>query len=180
MLPDRDAAQEAAEALGERFRLDEEPQLVRDALAGEDDAEDAQWLLVLRDEHARLDPGELDAFAGEWGVGRLARGAVGEVDSTVVVAPLCGRLAPCSRAGLIGSTVGLALEPDPIPNPHGHPSLTPALHERPSPPRPCTSARAHPRPCTSARARLRKQPRARLSPALNAHRSLPRAPAPCA
>ncbi|GDY65730.1 hypothetical protein SAV14893_051230 [Streptomyces avermitilis] len=50
VLPDRDAAQEAAEALGERFALDEEPQLVRDALAGEDDAEDAQWLLVLRDE----------------------------------------------------------------------------------------------------------------------------------
>jgi hypothetical protein len=66
VLPDRDTAQEAAEVLGERFALDEEPQLVRDALAGEDDAEDAQWLLVLRDEHGRLDPGELDAFAGEW------------------------------------------------------------------------------------------------------------------
>ena len=66
VLPDRDAAEEAAEALGERFRLDEEPQLVRDALAGEDDAEDAQWLLVLRDEAGRLDPAELDAFAGEW------------------------------------------------------------------------------------------------------------------
>jgi hypothetical protein len=39
---------------------------VRDALAGEDDAEDAQWLLVLRDEDGRLDPAELDAFAGEW------------------------------------------------------------------------------------------------------------------
>jgi hypothetical protein len=66
VLPDRDAAQEAAEALGARFALAEEPQLVRDALAGEDDAEDAQWLLVLRDEDGRLDPGELDAFAGEW------------------------------------------------------------------------------------------------------------------
>ncbi len=66
VLPDRDAAEEAAEALGERFGLDEEPQLVRDALAGEDDAEDAQWLVVLRDERERLDPGELDAFAGEW------------------------------------------------------------------------------------------------------------------
>lgn len=66
VLPDRDAAQEAAEALGERFALDEEPQLVRDALAGEDDAEDAQWLLVLRDERERLDPKELDEFAGEW------------------------------------------------------------------------------------------------------------------
>ncbi|MEW2419936.1 hypothetical protein AB0911_05245 [Streptomyces nigra] len=66
VLPDRDAAEEAAEALRERFGVDEEPHLVRDALAGEDDAEDAQWLLVLRDEQQRLDPEELDAFAGEW------------------------------------------------------------------------------------------------------------------
>lgn len=49
VLPDRDAAEEAAEAVGDRFGLDEEPQLVRDALAGEDDAEDAQWLVVLTD-----------------------------------------------------------------------------------------------------------------------------------
>ncbi|MFB7505065.1 hypothetical protein [Streptomyces broussonetiae] len=66
VLPDRDAAEEAAEALGERFGLAEEPQLVRDALAGEDDAEDAQWLVVVHDEAERLDPAELDAFAGEW------------------------------------------------------------------------------------------------------------------
>ncbi|MET7453272.1 hypothetical protein ABZT03_15520 [Streptomyces sp. NPDC005574] len=66
VLPDRDAAEEAAEALGERFRLSEEPQLVRDALAGEDDAEDAQWLLVLRDEEKRLDVRELEEFVGEW------------------------------------------------------------------------------------------------------------------
>ncbi|MEU6350630.1 hypothetical protein ABZ896_15025 [Streptomyces sp. NPDC047072] len=66
VLPDRDAAEEVVEALRERFAVTEEPQLVRDALAGEDDAEDAQWLVVLRDEDGRLDPGELDAFAGEW------------------------------------------------------------------------------------------------------------------
>lgn len=66
VLPDRDAAEEAAEALADRFGLDEEPQLVRDSLAGEDDAEDAQWLVVLRDEAERLDPAELDEFAGEW------------------------------------------------------------------------------------------------------------------
>ena len=66
VLPDRDAAEEAAEALGERFSLDEEPRIVRDALAGEDDAEDAQWLVVLRDERQLLDREELDAFAGEW------------------------------------------------------------------------------------------------------------------
>lgn len=56
VLPDRDAAEAAAEALGERFALDEEPRLLRDALAGEDDAEDAQWLVVLADEQQRLDP----------------------------------------------------------------------------------------------------------------------------
>ncbi|MBD9732943.1 hypothetical protein IGX29_14220 [Streptomyces sp. H28] len=66
VLPDRDAAEEVVEVLGERFPVDEEPLVVRDALAGEDDAEDAQWLVVLRDEKGVLDPGELDAFAGEW------------------------------------------------------------------------------------------------------------------
>lgn len=66
VLPDRDAAEEVAGALAERFGVAEEPRLVRDALAGEDDAEDAQWLVVLGDEEERLDPGELDAFAGEW------------------------------------------------------------------------------------------------------------------
>ncbi|MGW1026942.1 hypothetical protein ACWD4J_25175 [Streptomyces sp. NPDC002577] len=66
VLPDRDAAEEAAEALGERFGLDEEPQLVRDALAGEDDAEDAQWLVVVEDPEDRIDPLALDEFAGEW------------------------------------------------------------------------------------------------------------------
>lgn len=66
VLPDREAAEEVAQALGERFGVDEEPRLVRDALAGEDDAEDAQWLVVLRDEGERLDRGELDEFAAEW------------------------------------------------------------------------------------------------------------------
>ncbi|GAB7108344.1 hypothetical protein JCM4814A_66580 [Streptomyces phaeofaciens JCM 4814] len=66
VLPDRDAAEEVAEALGERFGVKEEPRIVRDALAGEDDAEDAQWLVVLRDEERRLDAEALDEFAGEW------------------------------------------------------------------------------------------------------------------
>ncbi|MEU7277277.1 hypothetical protein AB0A69_00560 [Streptomyces sp. NPDC045431] len=66
VLPDRDAAEEVAEALGDRFGLDEEPQLVRDALAGEDDAEDAQWLVVVEDPEARLAAAELDEFAAEW------------------------------------------------------------------------------------------------------------------
>jgi hypothetical protein len=66
VLPDREAAEEAAEALGERFGVDEEPRIVRDALAGEDDAEDAQWLVVLADEDEVLDPAALDEFAAGW------------------------------------------------------------------------------------------------------------------
>ncbi|MGV9452871.1 hypothetical protein [Streptomyces sp. NPDC003635] len=66
VLPDRDAADEVVEALGERFGVDEEPRVVRDALAGEDDAEDAQWLVLLRDERGVLDPAELNEFVGEW------------------------------------------------------------------------------------------------------------------
>ena len=66
MLPDRDAAEEAAEALGDRFGVLDEPLLIRDALAGEDDAEDAQWLVVLEDPAERLDPAKLDEFAREW------------------------------------------------------------------------------------------------------------------
>lgn len=66
VLPDRDAAEAVVEALGERFGVTEEPRVVRDALAGEDDAEDAQWLVVLRDEAGRLDPGELNEFVAEW------------------------------------------------------------------------------------------------------------------
>ncbi|WP_345620411.1 hypothetical protein [Streptomyces ziwulingensis] len=66
VLPDRDAAEAVVEALGERFGVGEEPLLVRDALAGEDDAEDAQWLVVLWDEDERLDPVALDEFVAEW------------------------------------------------------------------------------------------------------------------
>ncbi|MET9804620.1 hypothetical protein [Streptomyces sp. NPDC006368] len=66
VLPDRDAAEEAAAELGARFGVDEEPQLVRDALAGEDDAEDAQWLVVVEDPQGRLPAAELDEFAAEW------------------------------------------------------------------------------------------------------------------
>jgi hypothetical protein len=65
VLPDRDTAEEVAELLAARFPLSEEPRLVRDALSGEDDAEDAQWLLVLEDPAARLDPATLDALAAE-------------------------------------------------------------------------------------------------------------------
>ncbi|MDY0815510.1 hypothetical protein [Kitasatospora purpeofusca] len=47
VLPDRDAAEEAAEKLGADHPDLGEPEIVRDALAGEDDAEDAQWLVVV-------------------------------------------------------------------------------------------------------------------------------------
>ncbi|KOU08167.1 hypothetical protein ADK56_09835 [Streptomyces sp. MMG1522] len=66
VLPDRDAAEEVAEAVADRFGVAEEPQLVRDALAGEDDAEDAQWLVVVEDPAGRLDPVALNAFAEEY------------------------------------------------------------------------------------------------------------------
>ncbi len=66
VLPDRDAAEEVAEALPGRFGVTQEPQLVRDALAGEDDAEDAQWLVVIEDPARALDPAALDAFADEY------------------------------------------------------------------------------------------------------------------
>ena len=66
MLPDRDAAEEVAVELADRFGVSEEPQLVRDALAGEDDAEDAQWLVVVEDPAGRFDSAALDAFAAEY------------------------------------------------------------------------------------------------------------------
>ncbi|MFH8404928.1 hypothetical protein ACH4FX_09130 [Streptomyces sp. NPDC018019] len=66
VLPDRDSAEEVAEALAERFGVTEEPQLVRDALAGEDDAEDAQWLVVVEDPTGSHDPEKLDALADEY------------------------------------------------------------------------------------------------------------------
>ncbi|MEU1127402.1 hypothetical protein ABZ371_28395 [Streptomyces sp. NPDC005899] len=66
VLPDRDTAQEVADALADRFGVAEEPLLVRDALAGEDDAEDAQWLVVVEDPAGHLDPAALDTFAAEF------------------------------------------------------------------------------------------------------------------
>ncbi|MFB6781389.1 MULTISPECIES: hypothetical protein [unclassified Streptomyces] len=66
VLPDRDTAQEVAGELADRFGVAEEPQLVRDALAGEDDAEDAQWLVVVEDADGRLAPSALDELAAEY------------------------------------------------------------------------------------------------------------------
>ncbi|MFD8727155.1 hypothetical protein [Streptomyces sp. NPDC059611] len=66
VVPDRDAAEEVAGELADRFGVAEEPQLVRDALAGEDDAEDAQWLVIVEDPAGRLDQAALDDFAAEY------------------------------------------------------------------------------------------------------------------
>jgi hypothetical protein len=66
VLPDRDAAEEVAEAIGDRFGVSDEPQLVRDALAGEDDAEDVQWLVVVEDPDGTLDAAALDEFVAGW------------------------------------------------------------------------------------------------------------------
>jgi hypothetical protein len=66
VLPDRDAAEAVAEQLSGEHAALPEPELHREALAGEDDAEDAQWLVVL---HPPLPPGltpaALDALAAE-------------------------------------------------------------------------------------------------------------------
>lgn len=72
VLPDRDAAEEVAEEATERFTLPRLPRLVRDALAGEDDAEDAQWLVVIEydDDEAgelELEAASLLALAEEFG-----------------------------------------------------------------------------------------------------------------
>jgi hypothetical protein len=66
VLPDRDAAEEVAALLAERFPLAEEPRVVRDALAGEDDAEDAQWLVVVEDPADALAADQLDALAARF------------------------------------------------------------------------------------------------------------------
>ncbi|MCC3776205.1 hypothetical protein [Streptomyces sp. UNOB3_S3] len=66
VLPDRDAAEEAAEEAGRRFILDDDPEIVREALAGEDDAEDAQWLVVIDDPDGELDRAALRELAEEY------------------------------------------------------------------------------------------------------------------
>lgn len=56
VLADRDAAEEVARTLLERWPSLGPFELVRDALAGEDDAEDAQWLVVLEEPAQAWDP----------------------------------------------------------------------------------------------------------------------------
>ncbi|HEX5565509.1 MAG TPA: hypothetical protein VFY14_00965 [Streptomyces sp.] len=66
VLPDRDAAEEMAEEITELLGLPEEPRPIREALAGEDDAEDAQWLVVVEGPAGAYDPAGLDALAAEY------------------------------------------------------------------------------------------------------------------
>ncbi|SEG90593.1 hypothetical protein SAMN05444920_10763 [Nonomuraea solani] len=58
---ERDDAEEVAETLGEWFPGLGVPRVVRETLAGEDDAEDAQWLVVVEglDEEALAKVDEL-------------------------------------------------------------------------------------------------------------------------
>ncbi|MDG9706345.1 hypothetical protein [Streptomyces sp. DH37] len=65
VLPDRDAAEEVAEEVAERLGLAEEPRPVREALAGEDDAEDAQWLVVVDGPEGAYDTAVLEKIAAE-------------------------------------------------------------------------------------------------------------------
>ncbi|WP_240965209.1 hypothetical protein [Streptomyces zingiberis] len=66
VLPDREAAEEAAAEAADRFGLGTAPEVVREALAGEDDAEDAQWLVVLEASATGPDPAALHALAAEY------------------------------------------------------------------------------------------------------------------
>ncbi|GAA3447523.1 hypothetical protein [Planomonospora venezuelensis] len=56
VFADRDAAEEVAEAVAEEFPALDRPVVVRETLAGEDDAEDAQWVVVVEDPGDILEP----------------------------------------------------------------------------------------------------------------------------
>ncbi|MFF5212034.1 hypothetical protein [Streptosporangium sp. NPDC000396] len=68
VFADRDDAEEVAETVAEEFPQ-MMPTVVRETLAGEDDAEDAQWLVVVEDHDDTLPPEDvarLDALAEEY------------------------------------------------------------------------------------------------------------------
>ena len=68
VFAERDDAEEVAETVGEEFPGLGTPAVVRETLAGEDDAEDAQWLVVVEDPDGALGPEgltRLDALAEE-------------------------------------------------------------------------------------------------------------------
>ncbi|GIH94399.1 hypothetical protein ACFFMN_05325 [Planobispora siamensis] len=65
----RDDAEEVAEAVADRLPELEAPAVVRETLAGEDDAEDAQWVVVVEDPDGALSREELaglDELAEEY------------------------------------------------------------------------------------------------------------------
>ncbi|GAA3031251.1 hypothetical protein [Streptosporangium longisporum] len=69
VLADRDDAEEVAEVVAGEFPALGVPAVVRETLAGEDDAEDAQWLVVVEDPSGTLPPegvARLDALAEEY------------------------------------------------------------------------------------------------------------------
>ncbi|MEV4529772.1 hypothetical protein [Streptosporangium sp. NPDC049304] len=56
VFAERDAAEEVAESVAGEFPVVGVPEVVRETLAGEDDAEDAQWLVVVEDPSGALSP----------------------------------------------------------------------------------------------------------------------------
>ncbi|GIH79150.1 hypothetical protein [Planobispora longispora] len=69
VFADRDAAEEVAEAVAEEFPALETPAVVRETLAGEDDAEDAQWVVAVEDPEDTLEPDDqawLDELAEQY------------------------------------------------------------------------------------------------------------------
>jgi hypothetical protein len=69
VFADRDDAEAVAETVGEEFPRIGTPTVVKETLAGEDDAEDAQWLVVVEDPDGALGPEgltRLDALVEEY------------------------------------------------------------------------------------------------------------------
>ncbi|WP_440069810.1 hypothetical protein [Streptosporangium sp. OZ121] len=69
VFAERDAAEEVAETVAGEFPAIGMPAVVRETLAGEDDAEDAQWLVVVEDSSGALPPegvARLEALAEEY------------------------------------------------------------------------------------------------------------------
>ncbi|MET9671060.1 hypothetical protein ABZY19_38050 [Streptomyces sp. NPDC006475] len=66
LLPDRDAADEATEAISYHFAANEGPLLVRDAIPQEDGPDGALWLVMVEDPKNRVNVGALDAFIADW------------------------------------------------------------------------------------------------------------------
>lgn len=64
ITPDRDDTEAAAEAVLDAGLATAPPRVVREALAGEDDAEDAQWPAIVPAPDAGWSAADLEALAG--------------------------------------------------------------------------------------------------------------------